>query len=225
MDDVDGAPTARELSRLHDPHQAAARRARAVLSRAGPSNGSNTSGSRPKAPQHLRRPTVALTPFARASPPLHAVAATPSPPTMYQLPPRIALPGVCALICFLAYSSQLLLRGLDPGPPSGSQTLAFNALLAALWVSYARACLVDAGRIPRAEPAKFGGDSEEDEAKEADGQRERGRWCRKCDAYKPPRAHHCKVCRRCVSSPSSLSSFANRESDRRPHPTGAAQMC
>ncbi|SAM02577.1 hypothetical protein [Absidia glauca] len=24
------------------------------------------------------------------------------------------------------------------------------------------------------------------------------RYCRSCDAYKPPRAHHCRVCRRCI---------------------------
>ncbi|CAN0448067.1 unnamed protein product, partial [Hapterophycus canaliculatus] len=24
------------------------------------------------------------------------------------------------------------------------------------------------------------------------------RFCRKCNAYKPVRAHHCSICRRCV---------------------------
>lgn len=24
------------------------------------------------------------------------------------------------------------------------------------------------------------------------------RYCDKCSSYKPPRAHHCRVCRRCV---------------------------
>lgn len=27
---------------------------------------------------------------------------------------------------------------------------------------------------------------------------ERPRWCRKCKAWKPPRAHHCSMTRRCV---------------------------
>lgn len=25
-----------------------------------------------------------------------------------------------------------------------------------------------------------------------------GRYCHKCDRYKPPRAHHCSQCKRCV---------------------------
>ncbi|CAN0403425.1 unnamed protein product, partial [Hapterophycus canaliculatus] len=24
------------------------------------------------------------------------------------------------------------------------------------------------------------------------------KWCYKCDAFKPPRAHHCSLCQRCI---------------------------
>jgi palmitoyltransferase len=31
------------------------------------------------------------------------------------------------------------------------------------------------------------------------GEGEKVKWCRKCEGWKPPRAHHCRICRRCIS--------------------------
>ncbi|CAI4218754.1 unnamed protein product [Parascedosporium putredinis] len=69
---------------------------------------------------------------------------------------RLAVPAVCLLIIFLAYTSQYLFytaKNLDPGPPTKKQTITFNALLACLWWTYYRACTVSPGRY---DPAVIG---------------------------------------------------------------------
>lgn len=64
-----------------------------------------------------------------------------------------------------------------------------------IWICYDRACFADAGRIPR--KIIEVDDSEDEEAEERkDALRSSVRWCKKCVAVKPPRAHHCKICER-----------------------------
>jgi palmitoyltransferase len=99
---------------------------------------------------------------------------------------NLAVPSVYALIFFLAYTSQILFLYLEPHPLEKNQAIRFNVLLACLLVTYTRTVLVDPGHIPK---------SEEKEA-EGEEKKKRQRWCRKCEAVKPPRAHHCKQCKR-----------------------------
>ncbi len=103
---------------------------------------------------------------------------------------RLAVPGVSLLIAFLSYGSQLLFPGIDPGPLTSQQKLIFNALVACLWISYARAVLTDPGHVPAGWKPEVIADDEEGPLLL------RQRLCRRCDAPKPPRAHHCKVCKR-----------------------------
>jgi len=107
---------------------------------------------------------------------------------------KLAVPAVCILICLLAYSSQLLFLQLDPGPLSLAELIKFNSLLVALWICYYRACRTDPGRVPQGWSPAPGVNEGEQQAPEA--QMARQRWCRKCETYKPPRAHHCKTCGR-----------------------------
>ena len=104
----------------------------------------------------------------------------------------LALPGVCALIAFLSYSSQVLLLSLDPLPLDKRELITFNVLVGCIWVCYYRACFTDPGRITK------GLCQEDGTGSSASGNRSLGRWCRKCEAPKPPRAHHCKECKRSV---------------------------
>lgn len=104
---------------------------------------------------------------------------------------KLAVPAVCFLIAFLAYPSQLLLGWLDPGPLSTKEALWLNGLSICIWISYYRAVNTDPGRLPQA--IKDAG--VRDLAREKNGQ---SNWCSKCDAVKPPRAHHCKICKRCI---------------------------
>ncbi|KAF1995879.1 zf-DHHC-domain-containing protein [Amniculicola lignicola CBS 123094] len=101
---------------------------------------------------------------------------------------NLAVPSVYALICFLAYSSQVLFLYLEPHPLDRDQAIRFNALLACLFISYSRSVAVDPGHIPKSSEKEI----------DATGKKTRQRWCRKCEAVKPPRAHHCKQCKRCI---------------------------
>ncbi|KAI5682439.1 hypothetical protein M9H77_03667 [Catharanthus roseus] len=62
--------------------------------------------------------------------------------------------------------------------------------------TYALAILTDPGRIP----ASFAPDIENSDNTIHEIKRKSGdlRYCQKCSLYKPPRAHHCRVCNRCV---------------------------
>ncbi|KAK5021991.1 Palmitoyltransferase [Exophiala sideris] len=108
---------------------------------------------------------------------------------------KLAVPAVVLLVAFLSYSSQLLCYGIDPGPLDRRRSLVFNVLVVCIWVSYARACATDPGRVPA--------DWQPNEAEQASkGVAQsviaRQRYCRKCEAVKPPRSHHCRVCGRCI---------------------------
>lgn len=73
---------------------------------------------------------------------------------------------------------------------------AFTALAAACVATYAVAVCRDPGRVPPA----FMPDVEDAESPVHEIKRKGGdlRYCQKCCHYKPPRAHHCRVCKRCV---------------------------
>lgn len=102
---------------------------------------------------------------------------------------RLAVPGVCGLIALLAYGSQFLFPDLDPGPLTSQQKWVFNVMVGGIWICYARAILTDAGGVPV-------GWQPESALKEDQEPPVRLRHCRKCEALKPPRSHHCKVCGR-----------------------------
>lgn len=107
-----------------------------------------------------------------------------------------AVPAVCFLIFFLSYTSQYLFYYIQPGPLSRDETLLFNGCVLAIWWCYDRACTVDPGQ--RGWTRKLTGDVDEDEseATESNESGKRMRWCKKCEAVKPPRAHHCRKCGR-----------------------------
>ena len=108
-----------------------------------------------------------------------------------------AVPIVCVIISFLAYFSQWsFARSVDlaPGPLTRRQTLIFNGLVACVWYTYYKACTVDPGRY------QFTDSSSPPESKPGSkpSTKPLPRWCKKCDALKPPRAHHCRHCGRCI---------------------------
>lgn len=120
-----------------------------------------------------------------------------------------------ALITFLGYPSQLLFQHLDPGPLTRNELILANVLLVCIFVTYTKTVFVDPGTIPRSsgddgdgkeafERKERGSVAAEEEVvgsggggkKSGEGGQLRTKWCRKCDAVKPPRAHHCKECKR-----------------------------
>jgi palmitoyltransferase len=110
---------------------------------------------------------------------------------------KLAIPGVVLLTLFLGYSSQVLFVYIDPGSLDNQQVLRFNALLTCLFIAYYRSCTVDPGHIPRAwEDMVITKEDKPMAESAADRKSSTRRWCRKCDMFKPPRAHHCKTCGR-----------------------------
>jgi len=110
---------------------------------------------------------------------------------------KIAPPGVTILIAFLAYSSQYLFLNIEPHPLLSSEVYIFNGLVICLLISYWRTCFTDPGRIPTNWQELLSSATEGD-GKAAQQQAQKQRWCRKCEIYKPARAHHCKTCKRYV---------------------------
>jgi len=109
---------------------------------------------------------------------------------------HLAVPAVIALIFFLAYGSQVLFYFTEPRPLNVRELFQFNSLVAAIFICYYRACSTEPGRVPLGWTAQSSGKDEADGGE--DGSSTRHRWCRKCNVAKPPRAHHCKICKRCV---------------------------
>lgn len=102
----------------------------------------------------------------------------------------LAFPGVVALISFLAYGSQILFRHIEPYALEQKQVFIFNALVGCIWITYTQACFTNPGWTPPAQNL-YHSNSEQ-----SPSSNKTPRWCRKCKALKPPRAHHCKICQR-----------------------------
>ncbi|CAN0272389.1 unnamed protein product, partial [Laminaria digitata] len=113
---------------------------------------------------------------------------------------------VCAVITYslVGYAQYAVTSGVL-GPWMGgsffgvANTVAFNALALLAHVSHARAMLTDPGAVscnavPPASEVEAAGGGGNGATLPADTRR----FCRKCCAYKPVRAHHCSICRRCV---------------------------
>ncbi|KAL2125114.1 hypothetical protein VTJ04DRAFT_1479 [Mycothermus thermophilus] len=116
----------------------------------------------------------------------------------------IYIPAVCILIAFLGYFSQFLFNSdpnIAPGPLTRRQTLTFNALLICLWWCYYSACTVDPGRYVFPKDTSRPSSSASNDARPEQQQQPAiptKRWCKKCNAPKPLRAHHCRHCARCI---------------------------
>lgn len=104
---------------------------------------------------------------------------------------QLAIPAVWLLITFLTFTSQYFFLHFEAAPLQENELRAINILAACIGICYYRSCTVDPGRIPK--------DWEPSDHKQLEGVG-RQRWCRKCEASKPPRAHHCRTCGRSVAN-------------------------
>ena len=79
--------------------------------------------------------------------------------------------------------------------------LAFNSVILCLFISHARAVFSDPGIVPLPQNRMDFSDLH-DEAGEplTQNQPPDEDWtiCTRCEMYRPPRAHHCRICRRCI---------------------------
>ncbi|KAI9218730.1 DHHC palmitoyltransferase-domain-containing protein [Blastocladiella britannica] len=119
---------------------------------------------------------------------------------------------VVFLITYIPISAQLVvLHNFIPPGSSRAATLfyvVFDGAVLNLWINYALACWCDPGSVPpQWAPPSIAAPSSDSfssgggatvpmvEIKQSSAE---PRFCRTCDAYKPPRAHHCSSCNRCV---------------------------
>ncbi|KAL6841356.1 hypothetical protein ACP4OV_028874 [Aristida adscensionis] len=116
-------------------------------------------------------------------------------------PGYVTLPilSVAAAIAYVYYTTVFLAvpRWLGPATAAGvANAAAFTAVAAACAATYAIAVRREPGRVPQG----FLPDVEDAESPVHEIKRKGGdlRYCQKCGHYKPPRAHHCRVCKRCV---------------------------
>ncbi|ORX61435.1 zf-DHHC-domain-containing protein [Hesseltinella vesiculosa] len=113
---------------------------------------------------------------------------------------RYIVTSVCVLIGSLAWTSQWGVLG--PALGGWSSALAWqvltplNAGILFLSYYYYLAITTDPGKVPDGwePPYSIVHSGPADLDTGATGPR----YCRTCDAYKPPRSHHCRVCQRCV---------------------------
>ena len=101
---------------------------------------------------------------------------------------QLAIPAVWVLIIVLAFSSQYFFLHFEEAPLRENEFWAANAFAACIGVCYYRSCTVDPGRISK--------DWKPSDRGQLEGVGGRQRWCRRCEAFKPPRAHHCRTCGR-----------------------------
>lgn len=114
---------------------------------------------------------------------------------------RIALPVlvVVAAICYIYFTSVFVFIDRWFGlwsSPGLMNAVVFTAIAAMCILNYVVAIFTDPGRVP----ASFVPDIEDTGSPIQEIKRKGGdlRYCQKCSHYKPPRAHHCRVCKRCV---------------------------
>ncbi|XP_038980979.1 probable protein S-acyltransferase 16 [Phoenix dactylifera] len=106
---------------------------------------------------------------------------------------------VLATVAFLYYSTVFLVidewMGLRTAAGLGNAVV-FTFLTLMAVGNYCIAVFRDPGRVP----PSFMPDVEEAENPIHEIKRKGGdlRFCQKCSHYKPPRTHHCRVCKRCV---------------------------
>ncbi|KAF1944116.1 zf-DHHC-domain-containing protein [Clathrospora elynae] len=112
---------------------------------------------------------------------------------------QLAVPSVYTLILFLGYPSQWLLMRLEPAPLTKNELIASNVVLVLILITYTKSVFVDPGNIPKDWAGAVGSaDEKEQRNREREALGKSRKWCRKCEAAKPPRAHHCKQCKRCI---------------------------
>ncbi|GAB4833831.1 Probable protein S-acyltransferase 16 [Ancistrocladus abbreviatus] len=114
---------------------------------------------------------------------------------------RLSLPVffVVFAICYIYFTSIFIFLDKWLGlwsSPGLINAVVFTGIAVMCVFNYLVAIITDPGRVP----VSFVPDVEDADNPIQEIKRKGGdlRYCQKCSHYKPPRAHHCRVCRRCV---------------------------
>ncbi|GAA5841627.1 hypothetical protein JCM5353_002753 [Sporobolomyces roseus] len=114
---------------------------------------------------------------------------------------KIWVSGTVLLISFIGFTSQLFVilpsyHYIYTDPSLLKLLVPFNILLGLLYTNYYLTVKTNPGRVPKSwEPDWKEMETGQQEVKKLTGT---ARFCRTCQVYKPPRAHHCRQCKTCV---------------------------
>ncbi|KAF8527561.1 zf-DHHC-domain-containing protein [Hysterangium stoloniferum] len=119
----------------------------------------------------------------------------------YSTAGRIWVTGTTLLIAFIAYSVQVFViypwYGSEISIDLLKLLVPFNLLIGLLYLNYFKCVMTEPGSVPH----RWKPEGDDIEVKKLTGG---PRYCRTCDNYKPPRAHHCRQCKRFVISLDSI---------------------
>lgn len=106
---------------------------------------------------------------------------------------------VCAVLFVFVYLycvvvACVILPWLSWSVPGVANLLALTGSTGIALFCYVSCLLQDPGRVPHG----WSPDAEQAVVREVKKKGGAPRYCNKCACYKPPRAHHCRVCERCV---------------------------
>ncbi|KAK9714184.1 hypothetical protein RND81_06G077700 [Saponaria officinalis] len=114
---------------------------------------------------------------------------------------RVTLPVIVVIsaVCYIYFTTVFVFLDHWFGlwsSPGVINAVAFTLVTVMCIFNYVVALFTDPGRVP----ASFVPDIEDADNPIQEIKRKGGdlRYCQKCSNYKPPRAHHCRVCKRCV---------------------------
>lgn len=78
--------------------------------------------------------------------------------------------------------------------------VAFNTIVLLLTMSHLKAVCSDPGVVPLPQSRMDFSDIHTDNSETKIECDERDNWtvCTRCETYRPPKAHHCRICKRCI---------------------------
>uniref|UniRef100_A0A8C3GNS7 Palmitoyltransferase n=1 Tax=Cairina moschata TaxID=8855 RepID=A0A8C3GNS7_CAIMO len=114
--------------------------------------------------------------------------------------------ALCPLLAYLSvgYADYAVLAHVLHGPAlRGSpwcpfHAVTFNLIVLLLLACHTRAVFADPGTVPLPGTAIDFSDLRSAAPRKTEQSPEEWTVCSRCEAYRPPRAHHCRVCHRCV---------------------------
>ncbi|XP_063296322.1 palmitoyltransferase ZDHHC3-like [Pelobates fuscus] len=115
----------------------------------------------------------------------------------------------CGLLCILltylslGYADYVILRHILLASYAESfwcplHAAGFNVVVFMLLACHTRAVFSDPGTVPLPDTAIDFSDLRSNTPRKSDRGNEDWTVCNRCETYRPPRAHHCRICHRCI---------------------------
>lgn len=118
---------------------------------------------------------------------------------------------VCVLVTYLAVlyadyvvTRWIIMQTMHDSPWGPVHVVVFNTLVFLLGMSHMKAVLSDPGTVPLSQSRldfsdmHSGKHNQASSAADSDGGDSEWTVCTRCETYRPPRAHHCRICKRCI---------------------------